>query len=142
MAYATLEHLIDRHGEGQLVLLTDHGAVATGVVDADVVARALADTDALIDGFLQDRYTLPLAVVPPLLTDIAIAVGIWKLHRSTPDDKVKDDYRDALAMLERIGKGIVKLSVGGVEAATNGNAGIRITDRERPLTAENMTGFI
>jgi phage gp36-like protein len=142
MTYATLQMLTKRYGEQYLVLLTDHGAVATGAVDTAVIDRALADADALIDGFLKDRYELPLAEIPPLLSDIAQAVAIWKLHRTSPDEKIEKDYKDALAMLDRISAGRVRLSVAGVEPTATSNSGILITDRERPLTAENLKGFI
>jgi phage gp36-like protein len=142
MTYATLQMLTERYGEQYLVMLTDHGSVATGTVDAAVIARALADADALIDGFLKDRYELPLAEIPPLLSDIAQAVAIWKLHRTSPDEKIEKDYKDAQAMLDRISAGRVRLSVAGVEPAATASSGILITDRERPLTAENLKGFI
>src|SRR5690606_6605607 len=44
-----------------LVALTDRAEVATGEIDQDVVDRALADTDAMIDGYIAARYALPLA---------------------------------------------------------------------------------
>jgi phage gp36-like protein len=142
MTYATLEQLTDRYGEQMLVLLTDRGPVATGTIDITVVDRALADTDAMIEGFLTDRYVLPLAETPPLLSAMAQRIAIWELHRHNPNDKIEKDYKEAMAFLDRIGKGIVRLSVAGVEPVTTNSGGARITDRERPLTAENMKGFI
>jgi len=141
MTYATLDHLTDRYGTDLLVQLTDRAPEATGVIDADVVARALEDTDRFIDGFM-GRYVLPLVEVPGLLTDLAQSIAIWKLHRFKPDEKIEADYRDALRALRDIGSGVITLSVAGVEPQTSGGSGARITDRERPLTAENLKGFI
>lgn len=142
MSYATLQQLTDRYGAQMLVLLTDRAEIATGTIDPAVIDRALADTDAMIDGFLMDRYILPIAAIPPLLADIAQVIAIWKLHRHQPNEKIEKDYKEAMSLLDRIAKGAVRLPVDGVEPATSPTNGVRITDRERPLTAENLKGFI
>lgn len=140
--YTSLEQLIDRYGDRMLIQLTDRGEVATDVIDEDVVTRALTDTDAMIDGYLKGRYVLPLTETPPLLSDIAQMIAIWKLHRFSPDEKIEKDYKEALAFLDRIATGKVRLPVAGIEPKTAGGSGARMTDRERPLTVENMKGFI
>jgi phage gp36-like protein len=121
---------------------TDRAAPPAGMVDAAVVDRALADTDAMIDGFVAARYRLPLAEVPSLLADLAQAIAIWKLHRYAPDPKIEADYRDARRTLEAIAAGGVRLPVAGIEPAGTGGSGARITDRERPFTEANLKGFI
>ena len=142
MSYILQATLIDRFGARMLVALTDRGEVATGTIDADVVARALTDTDAVIDGYLAARYGLPLAEVPALIADIAGAIAIWKLHVAAADPKIETDYKDALRMLRNIASGAVRLSVAGAEPDVSGGTGVRITDRDRPLTADNLKGFI
>lgn len=142
MSYISQTTLTDRFSARMLVALTDRGEVATGVIDVGVVARALADTDAVIDGYLAARYALPLAEVPALVADIAGAIAIWKLHVAAADPKIETDYKDALRMLRDIGAGAVRLSVAGAEPGVSGGTGVRITDRERPLTEANLKGFI
>ena len=142
MTYATLANLTDRFGEAMLVALTDRGAVASGLVDAAVIARALTDTDAMIDGYLATRYVLPLSEVPPLLVDLALQISIYKLHINEPDAKISKDYDTALKMLRDIGTGAVRIQAAGIEPASSNAQGVQIVDRERPFTAANMTGFI
>ena len=143
MTYATLAQLIDRVGEPMLIDLTDRGEVATGAIVAAVVERALVDADALIDGYLAARYQLPLSVTPALITDVAQAVALWKLHVTTPEDKIKLDYEAALKTLREIGQGLIRLpDAQGLEPASSGASGVIVTDRERPFTADNMKGFI
>lgn len=142
MSYATLDLLTDRFGEQLLIQLTDRAAPATGAVVAGVVDRALADTDAVIDGFLLGRYALPLADVPPLLVDLALAIAIYKLHIYQPEAKIEQDYKDALTTLDRIGRGVVKLPVDGVEPEGSGAAGVETVDRARPFTEDNLRGFV
>lgn len=142
MPYATQQQLTDRYGAFMLVALTDRGAQTTGTIDPVVVARALADADAVIDGYLAGRYALPLTATQPLLTDIAQAITIWKLHTHETDPKIKTEYETALKQLREIGAGVIRLTAAGIEPPSSGGSGARITDRERPLTAENLKGFI
>lgn len=144
MAYTDLVQLIDRFGERMLVALTDRGDLHTGQIDTAVIDRALIDTDAMIDGFVTARYGA-LAIVPPLLADLALAIAIYKLHIAAPDPKIEADYKDALRLLRDIADGRVRIpGLDGAEpAATGADAGgIRFTDRERPLTPESLRGFI
>ena len=142
MTYVTQPQLTDRYGEAMLIALTDRGPVPLGVVDTAMMARALADTDAMIDGYLARRYALPLTVSQPMLVDIGGAIAIWKLHTYAPDPKIEADYKDAMRVLRDIAAGTITLSAAGVEALATGTTGAQMTDRERPFTEENMKGFI
>lgn len=142
MSYIALQQLVDRYGERLLIQLTDRDTPASGVIDEAVVARALTDTDAVIDGYLAGRYALPLTETPPLVADLAQAIAIYKLHSYAADPKIEQDYKDAIAALGRISTGTIKLPVAGVEPASSGSAGVEAIDRERPLTPESLQGFI
>ena len=142
MTYATLNLLTARHGERLLIQCTDRSSPATGEIDEAVVDRALADTDAVIDGYLAGRYVLPLAETPPMLADLAIAIAIYKLHVFSPEPKIEQDYKDAIASLKLISMGTIRLPVAGIEPASSGASGVETIDRERDFTPENMVGFI
>lgn len=58
MNYATVQDMVDRYGEAELVQLTDPDLVA--VVEPKAV-RALDDAQAFADGFVGRIYRLPLA---------------------------------------------------------------------------------
>ncbi|WP_323780146.1 DUF1320 domain-containing protein [Thalassovita sp.] len=142
MSYTSLTDLTDRYGERLLIDLTDRAEVASGVIDADVVDRALADADALIDGYLAARYVLPLAQTPDLVASLAQVITVWNLHVYEPNPKIEADYKAAIRSLEAISKGAIRLSVAGIEPAGDGGGGAVVTDRERPMTAANLKGFI
>lgn len=142
MSYASLQQLNDRAGSEYIAQLADRAAPPAGAADPAVIARALADADAVIDGYIAGRYVLPLASVPPLLVDIATSIALYKLHVTTPDQKISDDYKDALKSLEKVSTGIIRLPVAGIEPAASGNAGVEVNDRERDFSPENLTGFI
>lgn len=142
MSYASLDQLTERFGEKMLIQLTDRATPAAGAIDADVVARSLADTAAQIDGYLARRYRLPLAETPTSVTDLALTIAIYKLHRRNPDDKIKKDYDDALKALRDIAAGIIMLAVEGVEPPASSTSDVRVSDRDRVMTTDSMKGFV
>jgi phage gp36-like protein len=142
MSYATQAQLVERYGEQMMLDLTDRAEPPAGEIDGDVVDRALADTDAIIDGFLKGRYALPLATTPTLVTQLAIDISIYKLHRTVASEKIEKDYKQALATLRDIANGTVRLDVAGAEPASSGNNGVRVNDRPRDMTPDNLKGWV
>ncbi len=109
MPYATLQNLIDRFGEDELLRLSDHAG--NGAIDANVVDGKLADADAEIDGYLAGRYTLPLQTVPEALRRIACDVARYHLHDDRATEQVTKRYDDAIKFLRMVSKGDVQLGV-------------------------------
>lgn len=143
MTYATQSDLVARYGDYMLRELTDRAEPATGEIDPAVVAHALDDADAVIDGYLKGRYALPLAQTPRLVRDLAQAIAIYKLHRDVVSEKIRREYEDAISQLKQIGTGAIRLDVAGVEPAASGASGVQFSDRPRDMTPENMKkGFI
>ncbi|MEL7166973.1 MAG: DUF1320 domain-containing protein [Pseudomonadota bacterium] len=142
MSYTTLQALTDRFGERLLVELTDRAEIATGAVGTGVVDAAIADTAALIDGYVAARYALPMTVVPPLVASLALDIAIYKLHIYEPSEKIVADYKAAMKSLEGISSGSIRLPIAGAETPSTGGSGARSTDRDRPMTAENLKSFI
>jgi phage gp36-like protein len=140
--YTDIDQLTDRFGTQMLVNLTDRGDPRTNAVDMDIITRAITDTQAVIDGYLGGKYALPLTELPALIAELSATIAIYKLHIYTPDEKIVEDYKQALKSLRDIAIGTLKLSVAGVPSAAGQSSGARMTDRERPLTAQNMKGFI
>lgn len=142
MPYVTLAQLIERYGEPALIAVTDRGEFATGVVNEAAIDRAIADADALIDGYLVRKYALPLAEAQPLLVKVAGSLVFYDLHTFQPDEKIVNDQKLAIATLRDIASGAVALTVAGLEPQNNAGSGARITDRDRLLTQDNMKGFV
>lgn len=142
MSYATQAQLTERYGEPMLIAATDRGAVPLGVPDAAAVGRALVAADGVIDAYLGARYALPLSSVPDIIVNLALEIGIFKLHAYDTAPKLREDHDAAMRTLRDIADGRVRLNLAGIETPGTGGTGARITDRERPITAENMTGYI
>ncbi len=143
MSYTTQQHLETRFGTKTLRDLTDRGTPPAGAIDAAVVAQAIADADAVIDGYLAGRYALPLTSLPPLLADLAAAIAFYKLHRQTPVEKVVRDYDQALSLLRDIARGQVMLPVAGTAPAqTTSGVSVITNNPHRPLKGGPMDGYI
>lgn len=155
MPYITTAELAERPGSREIALLATSDGMATvdyalmdatlrgqdrstwpagEVAQADAalqrVQDAIAEADALIDGYLATRgYALPLQLSPTstgksMLTVWARAIARYLLNGSRITDESKDpvarDYRDALKRLADIAAG--KLSLGGTDPQAPANA--------------------
>ena len=98
MSYAVKQDMVDRFRATELIQLTDVDSVANAIDDT-VLDRALDDADAEIDGYLAGRYTLPLATVPRVLTNIACDIARYRLHDDRATEQVTTRYRDAIRLL-------------------------------------------
>ncbi|MCB1463257.1 MAG: DUF1320 domain-containing protein [Nitratireductor sp.] len=142
MPYCTVAQLTDRYGAQLLLQLSDRGDAVATEIDTDLFDRAIADGDAMIDGYLARRYALPLETTPALITDLSQVIAIYKAHGQTVSDKIREDYQTALKQLRDIGDGKITLDVAGAEPAAAGTNEVRTNEPERPFTPSKMTGFI
>jgi phage gp36-like protein len=143
MPYATQADLVTRFGSTELAQLTDR--VAGTTIDASVVATALADADALIDGYLAQRYALPVSPVPPLLLRVAADVTRFLLHGNAATDAVRGAYDDALRVLRDLSAGKATLPGAAVApaGANPGAAGGQVvfSAPDRRVGAANIGDF-
>lgn len=117
MAYATQQDLVVRFGQRELVELTDRADPPTGEIDAAIVATALGEAAGVVDGHIARRYPLPLAGVPPILTDLACDIARYRLFEHRVTEAVQARYDAALRTLGAIADGALRLTVGGAELA-------------------------
>lgn len=110
-SYATIQDVIDRYGNEQLLLIADRDD--DGVVDTTVVDTALTDASAEIDAYLAVKYTLPFATPPALLVHLCVDIAVYRL---SPEFDVATDERrrrfdDALLLLLRLSTGEASFGV-------------------------------
>ena len=141
MTYASQQNLIDRFGEVELIQLTDRDSL--GAIDAAVVARALADADAEINGYLSTRYTLPLSPVPAVLEKLACDIARYQLFENKAVDTVVERYENSIRFLKDVVSGKVTLGVdgNGEQAATISNA-VQISSTTPVFRRSESEGFI
>lgn len=141
MSYATLTTLVDQFGAEEVTRSADRDL--DGVADTDVVDRALADTDGIIDSRLAVVYELPLAEVPAVLVAYAGDIALYRMSYDTGTLTVekRQRYEDAIAWLKEIASGKGKLG-GQPEPDTKTAAGIRMTAESREFTRTSLRGVL
>lgn len=78
-----------------------------------IVDEAITDAGAIIDGYCQKIYTVPLSPVPELIKKYAVDIAIYNLysrrsHSDVPKNRY-DRYHDAIAYLKLVTEGKVAL---------------------------------
>lgn len=141
MTYATLQNLIDRFGEVELIQLTDRQNL--GIVDATVVSRALSDADARINGYLAVRYALPLSVpLPTELERLACDIARYALHEERVTEIVGKRYEDAIALLRDVASGRAELGLNNT-ANKPASSSLAVMSANTPVwKREDSGGFI
>lgn len=175
--YVTHVELAERPGAEELgqVAGADHLGVVDGALmdatlraadrsawDADEIAAAdlalqriddaVAEGDAIIDGFLVQRgYTLPLELPPSstgksVLTAWSRAIARYLLHKNRISDESKDpvarDYRDALKMLKLLVEGKYSLGAGDPEkVASEASTDVRFIGDENVFGRDQLRSF-
>ena len=113
MSYATAQDVINRYPNRDLVQLTNEDPAATTVNTAPI-AQALADASAEIDGYIEGRFTLPLADPPAVLNRLTTDIAMYRLQTLRPLHDLEDArkrYEDAVAMLTKVAAGELTLGL-------------------------------
>lgn len=133
MAYATRAELLQETSEARLLELADDSATGT-LSDPTIQATLddqLADATALIDSYLVQRYTVPLATVPTVIEAACTTIALYTLYlrRETVPESRRTAYEDTIRWLEAVAAGRVALpsataaataTVGGPRSTTDG----------------------
>lgn len=109
MAYCNQDDIGERLDQDTLIQLTDD--TDTGAVDTSKVARAIADADAEINGYVARRYTVPLSPVPDLVRMLSVELAIYHLYsrRQGASEEWCERHKHNLATLTGISRGDVIL---------------------------------
>jgi len=136
--YATLADMLARYDEADLVQLTDQAG--TGTIDAVRVDTALKSASTRIDGYVATKYRTAGVAVHPLLVDLACTLARYQLFRDAPPESVVADRKDAIATLEKIASGAVKLDDGASEPPIRDGA-IVVSRPDRIFGRDSMSGY-
>jgi phage gp36-like protein len=138
--YCTQADILERITAELLAQLTDD--VDGDTIDSDVVSRAIADADSVIDGYVGKRYTLPLSTVPPVLLKASTEISIYNLYsrRMGAPDEWRTRYEDNRSWLKELAAGKVTLGVESTESTPKG-APVEMSSNERQFTRDKLKGF-
>lgn len=114
MSYAVIADLIPRYvPEGVAKNITDDEAYAE--VDETLVNQCLADAETLVDSYLVDVYSLPLASVPEIIKSETCQIARFYVYERKglleESPHVKTSFEDALKLLGKIQSGELKMGL-------------------------------
>lgn len=109
MAYCSYNDLVLAFGENEVVNMLDRDR--DGIEDDGVVDDGIAFASDLIDGYLRERYSLPVSSVPRNLVGVACDIARYRYYQDQPTDLVVMRYQAALDWLRDVSKGIVNIEI-------------------------------
>lgn len=140
MTYATLSDLTERAGEVELRQIADRDR--DGTPDPQVITAALEDADNTVNGYIGARYRLPLVSVPALVVTWSVSIARYVLHRNGAPEHVAQDYKDAIAALKDVARGLVSLPVAEGEQSPDAQTGAVMAEHPpQVFTAQKMRGW-
>lgn len=130
--YATKTDIVNLYGAMLLDLIADRNN--DGRSEDSVVAAALTASTEEINGFLSQRYTLPIEPTPPMFKQFCIDMAVYRM---TPLDDARTEemrkrYDDAIKRLTMIANGDLGIGIPEDEVdqpGGKGTAGIMEWDR-------------
>jgi len=140
VSYATLSDLENWIDEDELVQLTDDDD--SGTVDTDKVDTVLEAASMEIDGYLGERYDLPLASVPGTINKLCCDIAIYNLYtrRQGPPDYIEKKYDNAVRFLEKVAAGKISLGASDPEG-TGTSSNLQVSSKDREFTEDVLDTF-
>ncbi len=134
MAYATKQDMIDRFGEDEVIGITDRANPPTGIVNDEVLAKALENATAEVNS--EAKLTGTIRQTEQLAN---ITCAIARYHLSDPcSERVRTDYEDQINFLRRVADS-KSLLIGQDAAAPATSAPATIIISAPPRTFSHQT---
>jgi phage gp36-like protein len=108
MTYCTLQNLVERSSELELVQLTNREDTTATTINAAVLNKAIAAAGARINRYIT-QY-LPLTSVPEDFEQMACDITLYFLHHPLVPEHIQKVYDDAIAYLEKVAAGKIPIA--------------------------------
>lgn len=109
MSYCTYDDLVNAFGKEEILQLTDRDRNRRQ--DDDVLEEAIAFAESLVDGYLRERYAVPLMNPPKNLVGIVTDIVRYRLYNEQPTELVVIRYEAAIQWLKDVARGLVRLDI-------------------------------
>ena len=142
--YCTQDDLLGRMQPEVLVELADDDG--DGVADVTIVEAVIESASALIDGYCQSRYPVPISPVPDVVTRICVDLAIYDLHvrrgldPDSADGAIAQNRKDAIGFLRDVSRGVAALPTGTTEPHTPPTP-VRVSSRPQVFTEDLLERF-
>lgn len=139
--YATIEELIARYGQNEILQLACQSDDESQI-DAKAVEIALLDGAELINSYVAVKHALPLSVVPEVLKRINCELARYFLYKIGRTEELEKSYEKNIRYLRDVAQGgvILEHSASG-QAPTQADEVIFTGSSARLFSHLQMKGF-
>lgn len=146
MPYASVQSMVDRFGETEMLRLSQPEDRTAETIVAAKVELSIADASAVIDDYLRGRYAVPLASPPDSIVRAACVLARYDLAKgdvTEPTEQMRLDRKDVLAFLAALAAGDISIDAPAATGPTNGGngGGARISDRDRAFSNDSLRNW-
>jgi phage gp36-like protein len=141
MTYATVQDMVDRFGETEMIRLSRPEDRDATTVLAAKVELAIADACGQIDDYLRGRYRVPVATPEKSIvraTCVLARYDLAKGERTDPTEPMRLDRKEVIAWLDGIAAG--RINIDAPPAGELGSTGARISDRTNVFDHQRLRG--
>jgi phage gp36-like protein len=141
MAYCTQDDIVQRITLEKVIELTDDANI--GEVDQDNLDQAIASADAEINSYCGMKYSVPFVTAPPMIRAASVDMAVYHLkgRRQGPSDTEKERYRERIAWLKDVAKGIATLGESDPDGVPTEVQAPEIASNTRVFSRETMSGW-
>ena len=139
--YCTFDDIADMLPEERLIELTDDDN--TGTVDQGRIDAAIEAAQGEVNGYLAERYTVPLVATPPLIKSITVDFAIYRLYGRNYDEipeTRQKRYDNGVILLRKIADGTISLGIADPPATENSDA-IHVTAPEPLFPTDELDRY-
>jgi phage gp36-like protein len=125
MPYATVQDMVDRWGQTEMIRLTTPDGTEMTTLDAAAIERAIAEASAVVDSYLRRRYAAPLAAAPYEIRRAVCVIARYDLSHGEnrePGEQVRLQKKEVLDWLGEIAAGRVLLDLEEVQSGEDSYA--------------------
>ncbi len=141
MSYCTQTDIENLLPSANLIQLADDDE--DGVADAAVITEAIASADGDIDGYCQEKYTVPFTAVPEIIKNISVDLAIHFLYsrRDIMPEGRTARYKEAIRKLEKIAAGTLSLGADPEISESQQTLQTSTEDTDRIFDGDTMENF-
>lgn len=147
MAYATVQDLLDRESEDLIFAVFDRDR--DSLLDNTAMERCLSDGAGEMDGYIGQRFSLPLPTAPRWAVQINCDIAIYRGARAADalTLEISKRYEDAKAFLKDVAKGLAGLGLAPADEPQTGDSGevkggeILVSSSERIFSRDRLRGL-
>lgn len=114
-------------------------------IDQNIINKAIADADELINGYCAVKYSVPFATVPGRVKTGSARLATFFLFEQAASrvgmpESVRDAYDDEITFWKDVARGTATLGI-DPPPANNSTTNAKVKSNSRQFTRDTMNGF-